>query len=131
MSIQLSTRPETSPAFNLRLYPISLERSALLSSIEFQERHTRQTIQTAFDVERSKVESEWNTGRENIRKRMFEGIEERRKRAREEKDGEGTVMGESAASASLLPPASQPPRAVWILPLVDTGPNYRPRRWRR
>ena len=112
MSIQLSTRPETSPAFNLRLYPTSLERSALLSSIEFQERHTRQTIQTAFDVERSKVESEWNTGRENIRKRMFEGIEERRKRAREEKDGEGTVMGESAAFACLLPPTFQPPRRL-------------------
>ena len=43
---------------------------------------------------------------------MFEGIEERRKRAREEKDGEGTVMGESAAFACLLPPAFQPPRRL-------------------
>ena len=92
-SIQLSTRPETSPAYNLRLYPISLERGALLSSIELQERHTLQTTQTAYEEESRKVENEWTRSRDSIRERMLNGIEERRRRAREEKDGEGTVMG--------------------------------------
>ncbi|KAI0642094.1 hypothetical protein C8Q79DRAFT_929589 [Trametes meyenii] len=92
ISIQLSTRPETLPAYNLRLYPLSLERGALLSSITFQERHALQTVQTAYDEERERVEEEWKRGRERIRERMLEGIEERRKRAREEKEGEGTVV---------------------------------------
>ncbi|KAH9857254.1 hypothetical protein C2E23DRAFT_856712 [Lenzites betulinus] len=92
ISIQLSTRPETLPAYNLRLYPLSLERGALLSSISFQERHALQTVQTAYDEERVRVEEEWRRGRERIRERMLEGIEERRRRAREEKEGEGTVV---------------------------------------
>ncbi|KAI0832001.1 hypothetical protein BC628DRAFT_1310690 [Trametes gibbosa] len=92
ISIQLSTRPETLAAYNLRLYPLSLERGALLSSISFQERHALQTVQTAYDEERERVEEEWRRGRERIRERMLEGIEERRRRAREEKEGEGTVV---------------------------------------
>lgn len=92
---QLALRPETSPAYQLRLYPLTLERGALLSSIEFQERHALQVVQTAYDEERERVEEEWKRGRERIRERMLEGIEERRRRAREEKDGEGTVAGTS------------------------------------
>ncbi|TFK88416.1 hypothetical protein K466DRAFT_488963 [Polyporus arcularius HHB13444] len=91
LSHQLATRPETSPAYQLRLYPLTLERGALLSSIELQERHALQVVQTAYDEERERVEEEWKRGRERIRERMLEGIEERRRRAREEKDGEGTV----------------------------------------
>ncbi|KAL7280330.1 hypothetical protein ACG7TL_005247 [Trametes sanguinea] len=91
ISIQLSTRPETLPAYNLRLYPLSLERGALLSSIAFQERHALQAVQTAYDEERERVEEEWRRGRERIRERMLEGIEERRRRAREEKEGEGAA----------------------------------------
>ncbi|KZT09858.1 uncharacterized protein LAESUDRAFT_747883 [Laetiporus sulphureus 93-53] len=90
-SIQLSTRPETLPAYNLRLYPISLERSALLASLVVQEKHMLDMVQTAYDDEREKVEHEWRKGRERIRERLLEGIEERRRRAREEKDGEGAV----------------------------------------
>ncbi len=93
LSHQLATRPETSPAYQLRLYPLTLERGALLSSIELQERHALQVVQTAYDEERERVEEEWKRGRERIRERMLEGIEERRRRAREEKDGEGTVAG--------------------------------------
>ncbi len=95
ISIQLSTRPETLGAYNLRLYPLSLERGALLSSSAFQERHALQAVQTAYDEERERVEEEWRRGRERIRERMLEGIEERRRRAREEKEGEGTVVGTS------------------------------------
>ncbi|KAH9940881.1 uncharacterized protein BXZ73DRAFT_98713 [Epithele typhae] len=98
-SLQLSTRPDTSPAYNLRLYPISLERGALLSSIEFQERHAMQVIQTAYEEERTKIEGEWAKGRDSIRDRMIDSIIERRKRAREEKDGEGTVIVAAAHNA--------------------------------
>lgn len=109
VSIQLSTRPETLPAFNLRLYPITLERSALLASIALQEKHNLECVQTAYEEERERIEEEWKKGRERIRERLLEGIEERRRRAREEKDGEGTVTGNShltctrVTSHNLLP----------------------------
>ncbi|KAI0085755.1 hypothetical protein BDY19DRAFT_390677 [Irpex rosettiformis] len=90
LAYHLSTRPDTVPAYQLRLYPITLERSALLSSMVLQERHALDLIQTAYDEERERVEDEWKKGRDRIKERLLEGIEERRRRAREEKEGEGT-----------------------------------------
>ncbi|KAG0698248.1 hypothetical protein DFH29DRAFT_942495 [Suillus ampliporus] len=90
-AIQLASRPETHPLYNLRLYPISLERSALLAQHAFEEKHALESVQTAYEEERERVEEEWRKGRDRIRERLLEGIEERRRRAREEKEGEGTV----------------------------------------
>lgn len=52
-----------------------------------------ESVQTAYEEERERVEEEWRKGRDRIRERLLEGIEERRRRAREEKEGEGTVNG--------------------------------------
>lgn len=79
--------------FRLRLYPITMERSALLAQYESEERHAVDLAQVAYDEERERVEEEWKRGREKVRERLLEGIEERRKRAREEKEGEGTSGG--------------------------------------
>lgn len=92
-AMQLSTRPETLPAYNLRLYPITVERSALLAQLIHQEKHALEVVQTAYDEERERVEEEWRKGRDRIRERLLEGIEERRRRAREEKDSDGPVAG--------------------------------------
>ncbi|KAL5537054.1 hypothetical protein ACEPAF_877 [Sanghuangporus sanghuang] len=88
-ALQLATRPETSSGYMLRLYPLSLERSALLAQITAEEEYAHETVRIAYEEERDRVEEEWRKGRERIRERMLEGIEERRRRAREEKDGEG------------------------------------------
>ncbi len=93
LAYHLSTRPDTVPAYQLRLYPITLERSASLSSQVYQERLALDLIQTAYEEERERVEDEWKRGRERIKERLLEGIEERRRRAREEKEGEGTGAG--------------------------------------
>ncbi|KAH7885746.1 hypothetical protein F5I97DRAFT_2060247 [Phlebopus sp. FC_14] len=90
-AIQLASRPETHPLFNLRVYPLSLERSALLAQYAYEEKHALASIQTAYEEERDRVEEEWRKGRDRIRERLLEGIEERRRRAREEKEGEGAV----------------------------------------
>lgn len=92
-AMQLSTRPETLPAYNLRLYSITLERSALLAQLIHQEKHAQEAAQTTYDEERERVEEEWRKGRDRIRERLLEGIEERRRRAREEKDSDGPVAG--------------------------------------
>ncbi|KZT25120.1 hypothetical protein NEOLEDRAFT_1133866 [Neolentinus lepideus HHB14362 ss-1] len=94
VSIQLSTRPDTCPAYILRLYPLSLERSALLAQIALEEKNALESIQIAYGEERDKVQDEWERGRDKLKERMLESIEERRRKAREEKDGEG--IGDAA-----------------------------------
>ncbi|TFK39476.1 hypothetical protein BDQ12DRAFT_681847 [Crucibulum laeve] len=101
-AVQLSTRPETYPLYKLRLYPISLERSAILSQVEMEEKYALDSAQIAYNEERDRVEEEWKRGRERVRERLLEGIEERRRRAREEKDGEGTT-GDALESHSRPP----------------------------
>ncbi|KAK7687751.1 hypothetical protein QCA50_008969 [Cerrena zonata] len=102
LSYGLAIRPEAVPAYQLRLYPVSLERSALLASLIYQEKYSLDNIQTAYEEEREKVEEEWKKGRDRIRERLLEGIEERKRRAREEKDGEGTV-GDGALDSQSRP----------------------------
>jgi hypothetical protein len=92
-ALLLSTRPETHPVFKIRLMPLSLERSAILAALEMEERHSLDAATTEFDEESERVEEEFKRGRDKVRERLLEGIEERRKRAREEKEGEGTVGG--------------------------------------
>ncbi|KDQ50702.1 hypothetical protein JAAARDRAFT_211532 [Jaapia argillacea MUCL 33604] len=88
-SLSLSTHPGTVPSYTLRLYPLSLERSALLGQNALEEKFALEGVEVGWKEEREKVEEEWRRGRERIRERMLEGVEERRRRAREEKDGEG------------------------------------------
>ena len=91
--MQLAARPETLPSYTLRLYPLSIERSALLAQLAVEERNSLESAESAYELERERVEEEWKRGRDRIRERLLEGIEERRRRARDEKDGEGTVGG--------------------------------------
>jgi hypothetical protein len=90
---QLSSRPESSSLYTLRLYPHSLERSALLAQCASEERRGLECVDVAYDEEKLRVEEECRTGRMRVRERLLEGLEERRKKAREEKEGEGTSGG--------------------------------------
>lgn len=90
---QLSARPETSPLYTLRLYPLSLERSALLAQCSGEERRGLACVDVAYKEEKMRVEEECRNGRERVKDRLLEGLEERRKKAREEKEGEGTNAG--------------------------------------
>ncbi|KAG5641306.1 hypothetical protein DXG03_005555 [Asterophora parasitica] len=101
-ALQLSTRPETLALYSLRLLPLTLERGALLAQAETEERHGMDCAQIAYDEERERVDDEWRRGRERVRERLLEGIEERRRRAREEKEGEGT-SGDAAMDVSSRP----------------------------
>ncbi|KAG2011346.1 hypothetical protein CC2G_011479 [Coprinopsis cinerea AmutBmut pab1-1] len=105
-SLQLSMRPETNAMFKLRLYPLSLERSALLAQVEFEEKYAIECAEQAYNEERDRVEEEYKRGRERVRERLLEGIEDRRRRAREEKDGEGTV-GDAALDSHSRPPITR------------------------
>jgi len=58
--------------------------------VPFEEEHEGNCVWRAYDEEVKRVEEECRTGRELVRERLLKGIEERRRKAREEKDGEGT-----------------------------------------
>jgi hypothetical protein len=88
-SAVLSQDPESSALFALRLYPLSVERRALIGQFEYEEDYGNYVIKNAYEEEVERVEEEWRVGREKVKERLLEGIEERRRRAREEKDGEG------------------------------------------
>jgi hypothetical protein len=92
--VQLARRPETYDAYNLCLYPLSLERSALLGQLHVEERNALDVVDHAFHDEQERVKAEYDKGQERIRDRLLEGIEERRKRAREERDADGVMGGE-------------------------------------
>ncbi|CAE6406173.1 unnamed protein product [Rhizoctonia solani] len=98
---QLYTHPNTHPEFSLRLYPITLERTANLNRIEAAEQAGIARAEAAYEEEQEKIEEEWKRQKERLRERMLEAIEERRRKAREEKDGEG-------AGESILDPQSRP-----------------------
>lgn len=85
--------------YNLRMYSLSLERSATLAQLVLEEKHGLAGIETAYEEERERVEEEWRKGRVRVRERLLEGIEERRRRAREEKEGEGAVNGACSGCA--------------------------------
>jgi hypothetical protein len=90
---QLSTDPPAVPLYSVRLYPLSLERSALLAQFSVEEKHALEAVTLAYEEERERIEEEWRRGHERIRERLLEGIEDRRRRAREEKEGEGFING--------------------------------------
>ncbi|QRV74018.1 Sds3-like protein [Ceratobasidium sp. AG-Ba] len=57
--------------------------------------------EAAYEEELEKIEEEWRQRRTRVQERMLEAIEERRRKAREEKDGEG-------AGENILDPQSRP-----------------------
>lgn len=97
-ALQLSARPDSHPLYMLRLYPLSLERSALLAQCESEERRGGAIVEVAYDEEVRRVEEECAAGKVRVRERLLEGLEERRKKAREEKEGEGTSGGMCSCS---------------------------------
>ena len=89
----LCTEASKDKLFNLSLYPITLERSARLNQATLDYEAALLHADQAHEEELNKLHEEWQTGRERVKERLLEGIEERRKRAREEKDGDGILNG--------------------------------------
>jgi len=75
------------------MYPITLERSARLNLAMLDYEASLQRADQAYIDETTRVEEEWTTGKARVRERLLEGIEERRRKAREEKDADGMGGG--------------------------------------
>lgn len=97
---RLCTEASEDTLFNLSLYPITLERSARLNQATLDYEAALLHADQAYEEELNKLHEEWQTGRERVKERLLEGIEERRRRAREEKDGDGILNGTSISGIS-------------------------------
>ena len=98
---RLCTEASEDTLFNLSLYPSTLERSARLNQATLDYEAALLHADQAYEEELNKLYEEWQTGRERVKERLLEGIEERRRRAREEKDGEGVLNGISICDISI------------------------------
>ncbi|KAI0055093.1 hypothetical protein BV25DRAFT_1768896, partial [Artomyces pyxidatus] len=98
--IQLSASPETISASTLRLYPLSLERSALLTQLAVGERKAIESAGAGLQLEQEHVEEEFWRRHKRIGERLFNGIEEWRRWAHNKKDGKGTVSDMSLDAQS-------------------------------
>jgi hypothetical protein len=95
---RLCTEASEDTLFNLSLYPITLERSARLNQAAIDYEDALRHADQAYEEELNKLHEEWQTGRERVKERLLEGIEERRRRAREDKDGDGILNGASISN---------------------------------
>ncbi|PVG03126.1 hypothetical protein CPB86DRAFT_772065 [Serendipita vermifera] len=86
---QLSTDPTEDRGYQLQLYPITLERAARLNMAMLDYEAMLLRAEQAYTDETTRVEEEWVTGKSRVRERLLDGIEERRRKAREEKDADG------------------------------------------
>ena len=103
VSRRLHQSPSTAPFYAIRLYPIALERAALLDAITFESQYALDSVQNLWRAEVNQVEEEFRKSKTRLRERIMEGLEERRRRAREEKEGDGTVIvGESLPARVLV-----------------------------
>lgn len=88
----LHQSPADSAAYSVRLYPIALERAALLDAIDIEEQHALDSVRAAWKAEVALIEDEYRKGQLRLRERVLEGLEERRRRARDEKEGDGVLL---------------------------------------
>jgi hypothetical protein len=50
------------------------------------------TLQHLYSIEKQKIEDDFKKGRELVRQRLLDGVEERRRKIREDKESVGDVV---------------------------------------
>lgn len=75
------------------LHRLSLERANQLLAVRLLHMHQCQVARKLYDAEVERVEDEYEAASKSVVERLLEGVEDRRRRLTEEKDGEGTSLG--------------------------------------
>jgi len=63
----------------------------MLHAVQLEEDQDLLSTEVLFEHEMKQIEDDFDKSRTRLRERVLEGLEERRRRAREEKEGEGVV----------------------------------------
>lgn len=88
-------QPPTAAQYLLRMYPVSIERDALLEATEIDYQYKKGQAQRAYEAERETIEGMYWDARDQVKARLLASIEERRRKLREEKEGGDVISGTS------------------------------------
>jgi hypothetical protein len=80
------------------LHRLSLARSNQLLGIRLFHDHQIGVAKRLYDAEVERIEEEYEGATKGVVERLMEGVEERRKKLSEEKEGEGVNLGKEIAS---------------------------------
>ncbi len=78
------------------LHRLSHERANTLLAIRLFHAHQAAVARRMYEAEVERIEDEYEGATKGVVERLLEGVEERRRRLVEEKDGEGVSLGEWA-----------------------------------
>jgi len=108
---QLARDPSHAPALQVPLYMLDLQRDATLESIDIHWRYRLESTHRLYELERQKIEDEFKRGREAVRQRLLDQVEERRRKIKEEKDSTGDIVAEALLDAQARPRPTRASRA--------------------
>jgi len=81
--------------FLFSLHRLSLERANRQLEIRLFHTHQVASARRLYDAEVERIEDEYEGATKGVVERLLEGVEERRRKLIEEKEGEGVAIGES------------------------------------
>ncbi|BGP36338.1 hypothetical protein JCM10449v2_000238 [Rhodotorula kratochvilovae] len=85
--------PDMHPVpFLFSLHRLSLERANEQVAIRLFHQHQVASARRLYDAEVERIEDEYESATKGVVEKLFEGVEERRKRLLEEKEGEGVTI---------------------------------------
>lgn len=64
----------------------------LIDGLESLELRSMETLHHLHALERTKIEEDFRKGRDAVRQRLLDGVEERRRRIREDKESTGDIV---------------------------------------
>ncbi|WVW79509.1 hypothetical protein I302_101478 [Kwoniella bestiolae CBS 10118] len=98
----VNSQPPTSAKYLLRVYPMSIERDALLEAAEIEYQYKAGQAKKMYESERESIEAQYWDARDQVRQRLLAAVEDRRRKLREEKEG-GDVVTETLLEAQIRP----------------------------
>ncbi|WWC63887.1 uncharacterized protein I303_106492 [Kwoniella dejecticola CBS 10117] len=98
----VNSQPPTSAKYLLRVYPMAIERDALLEAAEIEYQYKAGQAKRMYESERESIEAQYWDARDQVRQRLLASIEERRRKLREEKEG-GDVVTDTLLEAQIRP----------------------------
>ncbi|WVR08971.1 hypothetical protein IAU60_006030 [Kwoniella sp. DSM 27419] len=98
----VNAQPPTSAKYLLRVYPLSIERDALLEAAEVEYQYKASQGKKMYESEREAIEAQYWDARDQVRQRLLAAVEDRRRRLREEKEG-GDVVTDTLLEAQIRP----------------------------
>lgn len=100
------------------LHRLSLQRANQLLAIRLFHLHQTAVARKLYEAETERIEDEYEGAAKGVVERLLEGVEERRRRLTEEKEGDGVSLGEFELCRPLCSFAEQGPSSLLTSPLA-------------